>query len=95
MIGTTPLPGVEVTLDKMPSPVQTAIARDLDEAGALDLSAFLNRRMNGVYVNETQGNAFQPDVNYRGYTASPLLGTPQGLSIFMDGLAWIGTRIGL
>ena len=86
VIGTTPLPGVDVTLDKMPSPVQTAIARDLDEAGTLDLSAFLNRRMTGVYVNETQGNPFQPDVNYRGYTASPLLGTPQGLSIFMDGV---------
>jgi hypothetical protein len=27
VIGTTPLPGVDVTLDKMPSPVQTAIAR--------------------------------------------------------------------
>ncbi|MEP7085535.1 MAG: TonB-dependent receptor plug domain-containing protein, partial [Betaproteobacteria bacterium] len=86
VIGTTPLPGVDVTLDKMPSPVQTFIARDLDEAGTIDLSAFLNRRMNGVYVNETQGNPFQPDVNYRGYTASPLLGTPQGLSIFMDGV---------
>ncbi len=33
-----------------------------------------------------QGNPFQPDVNYRGYTASPLLGTPQGLSVFMDGV---------
>ena len=33
-----------------------------------------------------QGNPFQPDVNYRGYTASPLLGTPQGLSVYMDGV---------
>jgi outer membrane cobalamin receptor len=86
VIGATPLPGVDVTLDKMPSPVQTAIARDLDDSGALDLSDFLNRRMNGVYVNEAQGNPFQPDINYRGYTASPLLGTPQGLSVFMDGV---------
>jgi outer membrane receptor protein involved in Fe transport len=86
VIGSTPLPGVELTLDKMPSPVQTAIAHDIDEAGALDLSDFLNRRLNGVYVNEVQGNPFQPDLNYRGYTASPLLGTPQGLSIFMDGV---------
>ena len=23
---------------------------------------------------------------YRGYTASPLLGTPQGLSVYMDGV---------
>ncbi|MCM3881123.1 MAG: TonB-dependent receptor, partial [Vicinamibacterales bacterium] len=49
-------------------------------------SAFLNRRMNGVHVNEVQNNPFQPDVNYRGYTASPLLGTPQGLSVYMDGV---------
>ena len=33
-----------------------------------------------------QGNPFQPDINYRGYTASPLLGTPQGLSVYMDGV---------
>ena len=28
----------------------------------------------------------QPDLNYRGYTASPLLGTPQGVSVYMDGV---------
>ncbi|MGC4080542.1 MAG: hypothetical protein QM736_00090 [Vicinamibacterales bacterium] len=37
-------------------------------------------------MNEVQNNPFQPDVNYRGYTASPLLGTPQGLSVYMDGV---------
>jgi iron complex outermembrane receptor protein len=26
------------------------------------------------------------DVNFRGYSASPLLGTPQGLSVFVDGV---------
>jgi outer membrane receptor protein involved in Fe transport len=86
VIGTTPLPGVELPLDKMPSPVQTAIARDIDDSGALELSDFLNKRMNGVFVTEVQGNPFQPDVSYRGYTASPLLGTPQGLSVYMDGV---------
>jgi outer membrane cobalamin receptor len=86
VIGTTPLPGVDLPLDKIPSPVQHGLARDIEESGALDLSDFLNRRMNGVYVNDVQGNPFQPDINYRGYTASPLLGTPQGLSVFMDGV---------
>ena len=33
-----------------------------------------------------QGNPIQPDLNYRGYTASPLLGTPQGISVYMDGV---------
>ncbi len=86
VIGTTPLPGVELPAGQVPSPVQTATDRDIDSSGALDMSDFLNRRMNGVHVNEVQSNPFQPDVNYRGYTASPLLGTPQGLSVYMDGV---------
>ncbi|HEV8396318.1 MAG TPA: TonB-dependent receptor plug domain-containing protein [Vicinamibacterales bacterium] len=86
VVGTTPLPGVEQPVDQVPAPVQTSTAADLDRSGALDLSDFANRRLQGVHVNEMQGNAFQPDVNYRGYTASPLLGTPQGLSVYMDGV---------
>jgi outer membrane receptor protein involved in Fe transport len=30
---------------------------------------------------------YQADVNYRGFTASPLLGTPQGLSVYQDGVS--------
>lgn len=86
VIGTTPLPGIDLLLQDIPSPVQTALARDIEASGALDLADFLNRRFTGVHVNEVQGNPFQPDINYRGYTASPLLGTPQGLSVFMDGV---------
>ena len=46
----------------------------------------MNRNLTGVYVNNNQENPFQPDINYRGYTASPLLGTPQGLSVYVDGV---------
>ena len=86
VVETAPLPGVELPLEKIPAPVQTATDRDITASGALDLSDFLNRRLNGVHVNEVQGNPFQADINYRGYTASPLLGTPQGLSVYMDGV---------
>jgi outer membrane receptor protein involved in Fe transport len=86
VIATTPLPGVDLEPQEIPAPVQAATRRDIEMSGALDLSDFLNRRLSGVYVNEIQGNPFQPDVNYRGYTASPLLGTPQGLSVYMDGV---------
>ncbi|MGH9851467.1 MAG: TonB-dependent receptor plug domain-containing protein, partial [Blastocatellia bacterium] len=86
VIGTTPLPGSDLEPVEIPAPVQAATQRDLDASGALDLSDFLNRRLSGVHVNEIQGNPFQPDVNYRGYTASPLLGTPQGLSVYLDGV---------
>ena len=86
VIGTTPLPGVDIELVKIPAPVQLVNDREMLESGALNLSDLMNRRMNGVHVNEVQGNPFQTDVNYRGYTASPLLGTPQGLSVYMDGV---------
>src|ERR1700704_1289641 len=86
VIETAPLPGVDLPLDQIPAPVQTATESDIQQSGALELSDFLNRRLNGVHVNEVQGNPFQSGVNYRGYTASPLLGTPQGLSVYMDGV---------
>jgi hypothetical protein len=86
VIATTPLSGTDLTIDQIASPVQTATAADVENSGAVDLSDFMNRRLNGVYLNETQGNPFQPDVNFRGYTASPLLGTPQGLSVYLDGV---------
>ncbi len=86
VVDTTPLAGANLTKDQIAAPVQTATASDIESAGALDLSDFLNRRMSGVYVNEMQGNPFQPDINFRGYSASPLLGTPEGISVYLDGI---------
>src|SRR6202008_527307 len=80
------LPGVDLPIEKIPAPVQTATSAEIERTESLDLSSFLNRRFNAVFANEIQNNPFQPDINYRGYTASPLLGTPQGLSVFMDGV---------
>lgn len=86
VVAQTPLPGASVTAAEVPAPVQTANAADIERSGALDLADLMNRRLNGVYFNEIQNNPYQPDVNYRGYTASPLLGTPQGLSVYLDGV---------
>jgi outer membrane receptor protein involved in Fe transport len=86
VVAVTPLPGSDLDVRDIPAPIQTATAQDIQNSTALDLSDFLNRRLSGVNINENQGNPFQADVNYRGYTASPLLGTPQGLSVYMDGV---------
>ena len=66
VVETTPLAGENLTKEQIAAPIQTATASDVESSGALDLSDFLNRRMNGVYVNEMQGNPFQPDINFRG-----------------------------
>ncbi len=86
VVAATPLPGTDLPIDQIPAPVQTASALDLQQSGALDLSDLLNQRLSGVHINQNQENPYQPDVSYRGYTASPLLGTPEGISVYMDGV---------
>jgi outer membrane receptor protein involved in Fe transport len=86
VISETPLAGTDLQINQIAAPVQTATATDIENSGALDLADFMNRQLNGVFVNEMAENPFQPDVNFRGYTASPLLGTPEGISVFVDGV---------
>ncbi|SDE43418.1 Outer membrane receptor proteins, mostly Fe transport [Variovorax sp. CF079] len=86
VVGTTPVPGIEVPKDQIPSNVQTADDAQLRRAQSLNLPDFMATRLPSVSVNEIQGNPYQLDVNYRGFTAGPLLGTPQGLSVYQDGV---------
>jgi outer membrane receptor protein involved in Fe transport len=86
VVSETPLAGTDLQINQIAAPVQTATAAEIENSGALELGDLMNRRLNGVYLNEMQANPFQPDVNYRGYTASPLLGTPEGLSVYVDGV---------
>ena len=86
VIASTPIGTLDVPLSDVPVPVQTISAQTLEDTNAIDLTDTLKKRLNGVYVNENQNNPFQPDVNYRGYTASPLVGSPAGLSVYLDGV---------
>lgn len=86
VIGTTPLPGIGLPLEKVPANVQTVKGKALEDQHSLTIADYMAQNMTGVSVNETQNNPFQPNVNFRGFTASPLLGTPQGLSVYQDGV---------
>lgn len=86
VFGTLPLPGGETPAESIPSPVLSATGEDIEESRAISLGEYMNRRMSSVYVNDVQNNPLQPDLNYRGFTASPLLGTPQGIAVYMDGV---------
>jgi outer membrane receptor protein involved in Fe transport len=86
IIGTTPLEGFGVPLNEVPANVQTATGADLQREQSLDMVDYLNNNFSGVDVSESAGNPFQIDVYYHGFTASPLLGTPEGLSVYVDGV---------
>ncbi|MFW5426517.1 MAG: TonB-dependent receptor [Methylophagaceae bacterium] len=86
VIGTTPLHGVGLPADMIPANVQSATDEDLERIQGLDISDFMNQTLGSVSLNQAQNNPFQPDLKYRGFTASPLVGNAQGLSVFMDGV---------
>ena len=46
----------------------------------------MNRNLGSVTINDAQNNPLQSDLQYRGYTLSPLLGLPQGLAVYQNGV---------
>lgn len=85
VVVTTPLPGLGVPLKDVPANVQTFGAREIDRQRLPTLGEFLLNNAGSVTTNAAQGNTFQPDIYFRGFAASPVLGTPQGISVFVDG----------
>jgi outer membrane receptor protein involved in Fe transport len=86
VVGTMPIPGIGVPINQVPSNVQAASGKSISEQKSLNVAEFMDNNLGSVTVNDTVGNPYQPDVMYRGFAASPLLGTPQGLSVFLDGV---------
>ena len=83
--GTTPLMSVPLPEKDIPANVQVATDEDYRSSGALNLTDFLSRDLAGISLTHVQNNPFQPDVLYRGFTSSFLLGTPPGLSVLLMG----------
>lgn len=86
VIGITPVPGLGMPLREVPSAVQSFSAEALRRRDALDATEHMERSFAGVSSNAAQANPFQPDLQFRGFAASHLLGLPQGLSVFVDGV---------
>ena len=86
IVGTTPLPGLGTPTRDVPANVQIYTSKDLAGQRQSNVTDYLEQNPNGIGTNAAQGNPFQPDINFRGFSASPLLGTPQGVSIFQDGV---------
>jgi outer membrane receptor protein involved in Fe transport len=81
-----PLPGLALTKEEIPGNVQSITAQEIKESHSLSLTDLMNRKLQSVTVNDYQSNPFQMDLQYRGFTASPQLGTAQGISVFLDGI---------
>ena len=86
VIGNTPIHGVGIEKNRIAAAVQSANSEELEKSQALNVAEHLRYNFSSVTINEAVNNPFQPDVQYRGFTASPLLGLPQGLSVYVNGV---------
>ncbi|MGA7810357.1 TonB-dependent receptor domain-containing protein [Bradyrhizobium sp.] len=85
VVGVSPVAGSEIDSDKVPSNVQSITAADLDHAKSPDLLDSIFRSVPGAYLSDQSGNQFQRNLDYRGFTASPVPGTPQSIAVYQNG----------
>ena len=86
VVGVTPLPGAGISRDRLAAAVALIDGDELAARGAASMADVLNERLGAVTLEGTTTNLFQPTLRFRGFTASPLLGLPQGIAVYQNGV---------
>jgi iron complex outermembrane recepter protein len=86
VIAPTPLLGSGVDRNKVPSQSQVFTSPDITLQGPPSYLNTLQNQAQGVQLDSAAGGPFQPDLDYHGFLASPLEGTPIGLAVYLNGV---------
>lgn len=86
VVGTAPASSQQVDRSALPYTAHVVEREDLEGAQTQGVTDYLLRRIPGIQVSDIQGNQHLGDLTYRGFRASALLGAPQGLSVYVDGI---------
>jgi outer membrane receptor protein involved in Fe transport len=86
VLGTSPLIGSGLDRNLVPAQTNVLNQQDLKREGMPQLVRSLEREVGSVSTLSASGNPFQPTLFYRGFAASPLQGTPQGLAVYVNGM---------
>ena len=86
VVAVAPLPGGGIDARRVPANVRTFDADSLEATGVRSLGNLFDDSLGSATINESTGNPHQPDLRFRGFTASPLLGLPQGLAVYQNGV---------
>ena len=78
--------GSSIDVDKVPASINFVDAAQIARTDSLNITDALLQQVPGISINEVTGNPFQPDVQFRGFVASPVAGTPQGLAVYQNGV---------
>ena len=86
VVGVTPLGGVGVSRDRLAAVISVIDSGDLAARGAPSMADALNERLGAVTLEGTTTNLFQPTLRFRGFSASPIIGLPQGIAVYQNGV---------
>lgn len=86
VVGVTPVLGTGIEKDKVPANVRSVSPDDTRPALPQSVADMLDNRLGSISATNAQNNPLQPSINFRGFTASPLLGEPQGLAVYQNGV---------
>ena len=79
VIRITPLPGIMIDRNKYPGTTQSIEKNTIKNNLSKTLVDIMNESLSGLTVKDIQNGSFQKNLDYRGFTASPLLGESQGI----------------
>src|SRR5712672_3499362 len=83
-LGSSSSSGIDV--DKVPASVNIVDVNQIQRTQSLNIADALQKYVPAIIASEVTGNPFQPDVQFRGFVASPVAGTPQGLAVYQNGV---------
>ena len=83
---TTPVTGAGIAADKVPASLNVVSEKDIERTESPIITDALRQYVPGASITEVAGNPFQPNLEFRGFVASPVSGTPQGLAVYQNGV---------
>jgi len=86
VVGVSPVPGAEIDINKVPSNVLSVGSATFSHTKTPDFFQAIIQGIPFVAPSDQSGNPFQINLDYRGFTASPVQGTPQGIAVYQNGV---------
>ena len=86
VVAASPTAGSETSRDRLPGSSSSVDAAAIARSPQPDAVRALEQRVPSVTVNDNTGNTFQPEVEFRGFVASPVPGTQQGIAVYQNGV---------
>ena len=86
VVAVSPLLGAPIDREIVAASIAVITSDEIGTRTGAAISSRLNERFGSVSLEDTTTNLFQPTLRFRGFTASPLLGLPQGIAVYQNGV---------